>query len=464
MSVDVTLVNPPYPIKRGHHHPPFITVGIAYLGAVLEKAGYTVNVIDCQALKLTYAEFESEIAKHKPKMIGLTSTTLTYKSALKIIEIAKRVHPESLTVLGGCHATFWDDKALEECKALDMVVRREGEYTVLEIMNKLKENKPINDVLGTTFRNNGEIIRTAERPTITNLDELPFPAYHLFPLQAFERAGRIIFPVLASRGCVYCCDFCTAVRMFGRKHRVRSPKSVVDEMEYVVKKYGAKQFSFYDDLFTLDEAWVTEISRDIRRRKLNVTWDCETRLDMISKELLLEMRKGGCNTIWFSLESGNQRVLDAMGKGFKIEQTLRAFKWAQEIGMMTIANVVLGFPGETVESAWETVKFVKKVGPDDVGYNIATPYPGTAMYEQVKKNGWLKDYDFDSYDTATPTFETPTLSMKDLQEIHDKAYQQFYLRPMYVLRMLAKGGSYRRAAARTSFARLLRALGYKFHD
>jgi anaerobic magnesium-protoporphyrin IX monomethyl ester cyclase len=461
MSVNVTLVNPPYP-ARGHHHPPFITIGLGYLGAVLEKNGYKVNIIDCQAQKFTIADFEREIGKYQPKIVGITSTTLTYNSAIKLAGIAKKVHPNCLTVLGGCHVTFWDDKALEECAALDVAVRKEGEYTFLEIANRVKEGKPLNDVLGTTCRENGKITRNADRPYIQNLDELPIPAYHLFPIESFRRNGKVIFPMLASRGCVYCCDFCTAVRMFGQKHRARSPKNVVDEIEFVTNKYGNDQFTFYDDLFTLDPTWVKEICKEIRNRNLKIKWDCETRLDMVTKELLLEMRKAGCNVIWFSLEAGSQRILDAMGKGFTVEQTLSAYKWAREAGMMTIANVVLGFPGETPQSAWETIKFVKKVSPDDVGYNIATPYPGTAMYYQVKKMGWLKIEDFDYYDTATPTFETPTLSMKELQEIHEKAYQQFYLRPTYVLRMLFKGGTFGVSAAKTSFARLLRALGYKF--
>jgi anaerobic magnesium-protoporphyrin IX monomethyl ester cyclase len=461
MNVNVTLVNPPYP-AIGHRHPPFITLGIAYLAAVLEKNGYSVNIIDCQAQKLTFTDFEHEISKHQPKVVGVTSTTLTYKSALKIAEIAKQVHPDCLTLLGGCHATFWDNKALEECHALDIVVRKEGEYTLLEIMDRLKEGRGFHDVLGITCRGNGEIIRNSDRPYIENLDDLPFPAYHLFPLEAFKKFGKVIFPVLASRGCVYWCDFCTAVRMFGRKHRVRSPKNVVDEIEFVSNKFGNDQFSFYDDLFTSNHSWVKEICREIRKRKLKIKWDFETRLDMISEELLLEMRKAGCIAIWLSLESGSQLLLDAMGKGFKIDQTIRAFKWARDVGMMTIANVILGFPGETKESAWETVKLVKRVNPDDVGYNIATPYPGTPMYDYVKKMGWLKIHDFDRYDTATPTFETPMLSMSELKEIREKAYQQFYLRPTYVLRMLSKGGIFGISAAKTSFARLLRTLGFKF--
>jgi len=192
MDVNVTLVNPPYP-KRAHQHPPFSPLGIGYLGAVLEKNGYSVNVIDCQAQKLTHSDFEREISKHQPKVVGVTSTTLTYKSALKVAEIAKQVHPDCVTILGGCHATFWDDKALEECPRLDMVVRKEGEYTLLEIVNRLRENKRIDNVLGTTCKKNGKIIRNADRPYIENLDELPFPAHHLLPLNHLRKQGRVIF-------------------------------------------------------------------------------------------------------------------------------------------------------------------------------------------------------------------------------------------------------------------------------
>jgi len=461
MDVNVTLVNPPYP-KRAHQHPPFSPLGIGYLGAVLEKNGYSVNVIDCQAQKLTHSDFEREISKHQPKVVGVTSTTLTYKSALKVAEIAKQVHPDCVTILGGCHATFWDDKALEECPRLDMVVRKEGEYTLLEIVNRLRENKRIDNVLGTTCKKNGKIIRNADRPYIENLDELPFPAHHLLPLNHLRKQGRVIFPLTASRGCVYWCNFCTAVRMFGRRYRMRSPKKVVDEMQFLNEKYGASQFTFYDDTFTVDQSRVEEICEDIRQRKLKIEWDCETRVDMITSDLLQKMKKAGCIAVWFGVESGCQNVLDSMGKSINVAQTRRAFEWAKEAGLMTVAGVILGFPGETKDTALETVKFIEELNPNDVGYYVATPYPGTPMYDFVKENGWLKITDFDRYDTATPVFESPTLSMKDLAEIREKAYQRFYLRPRYVLRMLSKGGIYGISSVRTSLAYLLRALGFKF--
>jgi len=192
-----------------------------------------------------------------------------------------------------------------------------------------------------------------------------------------------------------------------------------------------------------------------------VQWDCETRVDMVNRDLLKTMHDAGCMAVWFGVESGSQTILGKMNKKIKLDQTKEAFKAAHEVGLMTIASTVIGFPGETEETAWETINFIKKLNPDDIGFYVATPYPGTPMYELVKQKGWLRITDFDKYDTATPTFETPWLSMNKIREIRYKAHQQFYLRPSYVLRMLGKGGTYGVSAVKTSAAYMLRALHLK---
>jgi len=456
----ITLVNPPYP-RGAHQHPPFIPLGIGYLAAVLEENQYEVDVVDCQALKLTYEEFESEINKRQPNIVGITSTTLTYKSALHIAKIAKEVFPKCLTVLGGCHATFWDDKALQDCPYLDIVVRKEGENTLLELVRSLEAGRVFHNVLGTTCRKDEEIIRNPDRPYIENLDDLPFPAHHLLPIKHFRKYGKVVFPLSTSRGCTFWCNFCTAVRMFGRRYRMRSPKSVADELEFLHQKYGADQFTFYDDAFTVNQTRVEKICKEIQDRKLKIKWDCETRVDLVTRDLLFKMRRAGCIAVWFGVESGSQQVLEAMKKKLSLNQTRKAFKWADEAGIMTIASVILGFPGETSETAWETVKFVEELNPGDVGIYIATPYPGTPMFDYVREMGWVKIDDFDKYDTATPVFETPTLGMRELREIREQAFRRFYLRPLYVLRMFAKGGMYGFSSSRTAFAHLLRAVKSK---
>jgi radical SAM superfamily enzyme YgiQ (UPF0313 family) len=457
----ITLVNPPYPLNA-HAHPPFIPLGIAYLGAVAERAGHQVTVIDCQAERLTYDGFRSRIAQVPSDVVGVTSTTLLYNSAKEILTIARQVHPNAVTMIGGSHVTFWDENALNECPAIDIIVRKEGEATFIELLQCIEAKKGFGDVLGITFRGQGgKIIRNLDRPFIMDLDSLPSPAYHLLPIDAFHRMGKTIFPLVTSRGCVQWCDFCSTVRMFGRGYRVRSPKNVVDEMEMLYNKYGETQFTFYDDAFTINRQHTLELCADIRARKLKVEWDCETRVDAVDKELLEKMHDAGCITVWFGVESGSEKILGEMHKKISLTQVREAFKMAQKAGLMTIASAVIGFPGETEETAWETVNFLSSLNPDDIGCYIATPYPGTPMYEEVVKNGWLRVTDFNKYDTATPTFETPQLSMEKLREIKYKAHQKFYLRPAYVFKMMRRGGTYGRSGLKTSAAYALRAMHIK---
>jgi anaerobic magnesium-protoporphyrin IX monomethyl ester cyclase len=460
MKPHVTLVNPPYP-RGSSGHPPQAPVGLGYLAAVLEKNKYEVDVIDCSALKLSHEEFRGEISKRQPAIVGITSATLTYKSALKLARITKETCPNCLTILGGVHVTFWDDKALQECPYLDVVVRREGENTLLELVQKLEAHKTFHDVLGITYRKDGEIVRNPDRPYIENLDELPFPAFHLWPRDRHRKDGEM-FNLITSRGCFYWCKFCATVRMHGRKYRVRSPKNVVDELESLHNTYGATQFTFFDDVFTLDNARIEEICKEIKKRKLKINWYCGTRVDMVTKELFLKMKEAGCVGVWFGVESGSQHVLDAMRKGISTEQTMIVFGWLREIGLKPIPNVVLGFPGETKQTIWKTIKFVEKISPDDIScYDVATPFPGTPMYDLVKEKGWLKITDFDKYDIDTPTFETPWLSMKELEKIHKQAFQHFYLRPTYILRMYAKGVMYGISATKRAFTYLLIAIRSK---
>jgi radical SAM superfamily enzyme YgiQ (UPF0313 family) len=428
------------------------------LAAVLEKQQYKIDVIDCQALKFTYEDFRSEISKRQPDIVGITSATLTYKSALQITRIAKEACPNCLTLLGGSHVSFWDKEALQECPSLDIVVRKEGENTMLELAERVEAGKDYYDVLGITCRKDGKIVKNPDRAYIENLDELPFPAHHLWPIERLRKHGTVIFPLVTSRGCVYWCDFCTAVRMFGRRYRMRSKKSVVDELEYLQKTFGAFRFTFYDDAFTVDQKRAGEICREIKNRKMKIEWDCETRVDMVTKDLLRTMKEAGCVAVWFGVESGSQQVLDAMRKGISPTQTIKAFKWAREVGLMTVANVVLGFPGETKETIWETIKFIERLNPNDVGYYIATPYPGTPLYENVKNNGLLKTNDFDRFDTATPLFEMGTMTGQELRDIRERAFQRFYLRPGYFLSMLGKGRFWSFSIIRTIFAHFRRAV------
>jgi len=430
MKPHITLVNPAAPVGAAMHMP-FALLGLGYLAAVLEKNNYQVDVIDCQVLKLSFDDFKSEIRKRQPDIVGVTSSTLTYQTGLKLIKIAKEACPNCITLAGGSHVTFWDDHALEECQELEIVIRREGENTILELVQRIETGKSYTDVLGTTCRKDGKIVRNPDRPYIEDLDSLPFPARHLWPMERFRELEDILY-LATSRGCVYWCEFCTTVRMHGRKYRMRSPKNVVDELEYLNKTYKVHKFTFCDDAFTVDQPRTEAICNEILSRGLKIEWNCGTRVDMLTKEMLVKMKDAGCISVWFGVESGTQQVLDAMKKGITPELTIKVLGWVREVGLKPVPNVILGFPGETKESAWKTIKFVEKVAPDDVGfYNVATPFPGTPMYDMVKEKGWLRVTDFDKYDTTKPIFETPQLSMKELGKLREGAFHHYYLRRAY---------------------------------
>jgi len=432
MKPHITLVNPAAP-DAATMHMPFALLGLGYLAAVLEKNDYQVDVIDCQILKLTNEEFRGEIAKRKPDIVGVTSSTLTYQTAMNLVKISREACPNAVILAGGPHVTFWDDHALEECPELDVVVRREGENTILELAQRIEAGKSYTDVVGITCRVNEKIVRNADRPYIEDLDSLPFPARHLWPMERFRELEDILY-LAASRGCVYWCEFCATVRMHGRKYRFRSPKNIVDELEHLNKTYGITKFTFCDDAFTVDQARTEELCNEILRRGLKIEWNCGSRVDMVTKELLRKMKEAGCVSFWCGLESGTQQVLDAMKKGISPELTEKVLGWVREAGMRPVPNVILGFPGETKQSAWDTIKFVEKVAPDMVGfYNVATPFPGTPMYDLVKANGWLRITDFDKYDTTRPIFETPQLSMKELGKLREGAFHHYYLRRAYFM-------------------------------
>ena len=243
---------------------------------------------------------------------------------------------------------------------------------------------------------------------------------------------------------------------------MRSVKNVVDELEYLYKKYSATIFTFCDDAFTVDQARTEEMCTEIMNRGLKIKWNCGTRVDMITKKLLLKMKKAGCVSVWFGVESGTQKVLDKMKKGISPEQTVQTIRWVIELNLKPVPNVLLGFPGETRETAWKTIKFAEKVSPYAIAfYNIATPYPGTPMYDHITKEGWLKVTNFDLYDATTPIFETPKLSMTELEQLYEKAFQSFYLRPSYFLHMLVKGPIYGYSALRNIVKHFLKAVKSK---
>lgn len=449
----ISLVNPP-PLEGVYRHQPYIPLGLAYLAAVLEENGHEVNVIDCPALEMNQEKLKTRLASFKPDLIGITSMTPTIQSATLSAQIAKEACPDATVVLGGPHATFMDKQILTEKKAVDIIVRGEGEQTLLELTQNVY-NLNLNGIEGITFRsNNGQILRTPNRPLIQKLDDLPRPAYKYFPLEKYRLFGKRILPIITSRGCPSQCSFCTTSRIFGKTFRARSPKNVADELEWLRDIHGADAFSFYDDTFTLNKKRTLEICEEIKNREIGLPWDCQTRVNQVSKEILSKMTEANCQQVFFGVESGCQKILDAVKKGTSIEQNERAIKLAKDAGLFVAVSVMVGYPGETPDMLKQTIDFIRKTEPDDAYICVATPYPGTDLRNLIEDMGWSMSNDWKLYDTITPVFENPNLSAEDVKKIRSSFYNSFYT-PKYVLRHFFKSNFYSRVMARTALNHLI---------
>ena len=455
------MVNPPIP-KAVFHHQRYVPIGLAYLAAVIEKNGYELAVIDCPATGMDHYKLKRKLVAFKPNLIGVTSMTPTIKSAFQSARSAREACPDATIVIGGPHATFMDAQILNNEGAIDVVVRGEGEETFLELAQTATDSRNFRDVKGITFRNGEGTFRTPDRPAIQNLDDLPYPAYNRFTLEKYLLYGKLFLPIITSRGCPFQCKFCIESQVLGKEYRVRSPKNVVDELEHLKSVYGADSFSFFDDTLTVDRDRILKICEEIKARKIGTPWDCQTRVDLVSKEILMKMRESNCQQVFFGVESGCQGILDAVKKLTTVEQNERAIRMAKEAGLFVSISIIVGYPGETKDMLKQTLDFIRRAEPDDVYLCVATPYPGTELRQVVEEMGWKMSADWSQYDTLTPVFENPNLSDEEVKKLRRTFYDNFYS-PTYVLRHLFKGNVYNRLMARIAFNHMLWRLKASFN-
>ena len=452
--VKVALISPPPPSPWAFVDYQNPSIGIAYLAAVLEKNGCRVMVLDCPALKMTYKDIEEEIRRFEPDIVGVTSVTATFLPALKVAHTIKESFPQALIVFGGPHVTITDEQILSEQKDVDVIVRGEGEQTVADIARVASGAKSIDQVAGITFRKNGQIVRTPDRPFIQNLDELPPPAYHYFPLRKYRIFGKLGLPMMTSRGCPLQCGFCVVPRIAGSEFRARKMKNVVDELEWIREKYKPDFITFNDDVFTYSKERVLDFCSEIKQRKIKLPWDCQTRVDCVSEEILAEMKAANCQLVTYGVESGCQKMLDAMKKGTTVQQNANAIKWAKEVGLSVAVFFVVGYPGETKETLNQTFDFIRKAEPDDVCLYLATPYPNTELRDLVKDMGWKIPQDWDKFELQTPAFENMGLPFEKINNRREIFYNQLYS-PAYIVRQSFKGTIYSKIMVENGLHQLL---------
>ncbi len=416
--MDILLVNAPTPSLSKHAGlaPP---LGLAYIAAVLLRAGYSVSAIDFNVSGFHPRLLKGILERETPRIFGISAHTETYLSGLMIAEFVKQVNPDITVVMGGTHPTVMCQEAAGE-KNVDVVVRGEGEYAMLELADSIIRNKGnLAQIKGIAYQENGVLKTTPERPFINDPDELPFPARGLFPLPLYQSPGTVL---ISRGGCPFSCHFCAVNNIWQGRRRYRKPEKVVEEILYIFKYAQAQEITFADDIFTLDRGRVLELCDLLKDVKgpLRLRWMCSTRVDLVDRELLEKMHEAGCYNIQYGIEAGSQKILDSIGKKITLEQVREAVRTTLDIGIEVTCSFMFPHPEDTEETIREQKQLMKELRKMGVTETLSatTPFPGTYYYEHADELGIkILASNWDEYDCKHLIITTKYLSEEKIKSL-----------------------------------------------
>ena len=426
------------PWGLGRRFPP---LGLAYVAGALEQAGFQVELLDNYLLKKPIEDVKQEVKRLAPEMLGMTCGSVTYRRCIETAKAVKEVLPACKVVVGGWHPSYLPESMLQH-PAIDYVVMGEGERAIVELaksITKGEDDSAIAKISGLAYRRGEKITKNA--PTfISDLDQVPFPARHLLPMHLYSRemeylSVKPVDTMNVIRGCPYNCAFCETKKLWGSKCRAFSPSRVVEELNHLVSDYGTKGIYFVGDNFTIHKKRTIELCREIKKSKLDLEWVCDTRVDLISRELLKEMKAAGCRTIWFGVESGSSRILKKINKQISLQQALDAFKLCREEEIRTASSFMLGLPGETVKDMETSFKFARKLDPDWVRFNIFVGYPGSDLYDEIMAKGL-----YDRVEDFVTYVKTDDFNYEMVSKIQKRFHKKFNRSPKRILRTIRRDG------------------------
>ncbi len=442
----ILLFNPPGPEGRSYIREGRCTqeagawatcwppVTLATAAAVLEADGHEVRVIDFPAAGRSLADLEGQLRSFRPDVAVWSTGTPTLPFDLAIARLVKKASPETRTAVMGTHVTVRPEEALRE-GALDAVVRGEPEMVIRNLCRA--GGKGMEGVRGISWRSGGQEIRHNEAEPFMAPEEIPSPAWHRLDLDDYRLPlkGRRFLIVAPIRGCPYPCSFCTAPLYYGKKPRMRPVGNVLAEMEENIARYGIREFFLWADTFTADRKYVEAFCREMIDRRLDVSWTCNSRADSVDAGLLRLMKSAGLWMISFGLESGNDGILERMGKRITKEHSRRAVAEAHAAGLRTAGHFIFGLPGETEQTMAETLAFALDL-PLDVGqFYAAAPFPGTELYREALAEGWLAEPD--GFSQNHSALHIPGLPPEKVDAFRREAYRRFYRRPSTVIHLLS---------------------------
>lgn len=413
-------------------------LGLAYLAAVAKKSEAEVFVLDAHAEQAKAEDAAKKIVAWRPLAVGIRSSTPQLYEALKIAENIKRADRNIVIIFGGPHPSVCAQEVLES-KVVDIAVRGEGNIIFDNVLKALRFCSGLAQIQGISWVENERIIHNPEAEPVEDLNQLDFPNWDDFKLRLYRsptKKHNPYLPMMSTWGCPYSCIYCFRAQ---KKYRKRSAKNFVDELEYLMARYQIKETEIIDDNFTLDMSHAFSICDEIIARKIKIPWNLSggIRVDAASRETLERLKRAGCYAVSFGVESGSQKVLDAVEKKTKLEQIRQAVRLAKSTGLRVTVFVIFGLPHETRADMEETISLVNSLDTDFAQFQIAMPYPGTALFKMLKNEGRLLTEDWSLYDryAGRAVFEMGATKAQT-EDAFRKAVASFYMRPKFILKQL----------------------------
>jgi radical SAM superfamily enzyme YgiQ (UPF0313 family) len=392
-----------------------VPTGLCYLHSCIKEAGHDSILANFSAWPAS--KIKKKLLSVKPDFVGISQWTHNRHSSLELANICRETIANCTIVLGGAHATFCYEEILAIGSPVDVVVRGEGESALIELLSGTTDWL---DIAGLAFRHNASIVVTQQRKLLDNLDLLPLQSSYLESSLGIDPLLQAQF-IVTSRGCPSKCFFCSSPDYWGNRVRFRSPEAIVEEIKFIRQKYGLIYFSIRDDTFTVNRKRILDFCNLLQKQKINILWNCQSRVTAIDMELLIEMKRAGCECIQLGVESGSPHILGRLGKNISPEQIIAASAQIRKVGINLSIYLISDVPGESDIDIQQTVDLIRAIGPDDGYVSPLAYYPGTRIYKEALSSGTIKPNIF-SKSRKDALYATRTLgnsSVRLLKELTD---------------------------------------------
>lgn len=416
-------------IEKNSVLPPYSLLQIASL---LRIRGHEVSLIDANGENIDYPVLETMLSEKDYDAVVFRFTSSTFDWDMGVAAISKK-HSNAYTIGICCTLVSFSEAVLNEAKDLDIYIRHEYEVAAPELIEKLSTGDELSDVAGIAYRHEDKIKINRDADPIKNYDDIPLPAYDL--LKSFNlyyadtRHGQPFTIMYTSKGCSYSCIYCTVANS---KWKPRSAKSVMEELRHLKQNYNIKTIMFFDETFTKDKKRVEEITRAMIDEKLDIKWYCNSRVDILDADILERMQKAGCKAVCMGIESGSQSIIGGANKRISVEKSAKAIEMVKDAGIKAYCSFIIGLPGENQTTVKETIEFIKKTLPTGGEVNVASPYPGTKLYDIALEKGWItKQIDFRSMNQNRSIMRTDELTTGEIDKARDTAYKALILNPRW---------------------------------